>query len=355
MLPDAERFRQLIDGRRTGLLPAVTRAGLAALSVPYAAAVSLRNRAFDCGLLTVERAAVPVVSVGNLTAGGTGKTPLVAWLAERCASRGWRPAIVSRGYGVAEGELSDEAAELGVLLPGIPHHAARRRIDAATAATAAGGTLVILDDGFQHRRLARDLNLLVIDATDPFGCNRLLPRGLLREPVSELRRADAIILTRSDRVGLATRQQIQSACQRHLGPRQLPWLETVHRPRELRTAAGTSLPLRDLAGRRLFGFAGIGNPGPFRALLEEPPHQLVSFTSFPDHHPYSAEDAATLSKQAAAAGAELAVTTLKDLVKLPREGLPGIPLVAVVIGLEFTSDPTPLEQLLLGIRNAAAA
>ncbi len=351
MLPDAERFRQLIDGRQRGLVPAVIRAGLAAFSAPYTAAVSLRNRAFDYGLLTVDRAAVPVVSVGNLTVGGTGKTPLVAWLAEWCAGQGWRPAIVSRGYGVAEGELSDEAAELGLLLPGIPHHAARRRIEAVAAATAAGATLVILDDGFQHRRLARDLNLLVIDATDPFGCNRLLPRGLLREPVKELRRADAIILTRSDRVTTTTRQQIRSTCQRHLGPRQLPWLETIHRPRELRTAAGTSLPLTDLAGRRLFGFSGIGNPAPFRGLLQEPPHQLVGFTSFPDHHPYSADDVATLSEQAVAAGAELAVTTLKDLVKLPREGLSGIPLVAVVIGLEFTSVPTPLEQLLLGLQN----
>lgn len=354
MLPDAESFRRLVDGSRTGLIPAAARAGLAVASLPYAAAVGLRNRAFECGLLAVDRAAVPVVSVGNLTVGGTGKTPLVAWLAERCAGRGWQPAIVSRGYGVAAGELSDEAAELGLLLPGVPHHAARRRIEAATAATSGGATLVILDDGFQHRRLARDLNLLVIDATDPFGGNRLLPRGLLREPVAGMRRADAIILTRSDRVTAAIRQQIWSTCQRYLRPRQPPWLETIHRPRELRTADGTSVPLAELSGRRLFGFAGIGNPAPFRALLGEPPNQLVGFRSFPDHHPYQADDVAQLSHQAVRAGADLAVTTLKDLVKLPREGLKSIPLVAVVIGLEFTSNPAPLEQLLGRLQPEAA-
>jgi len=353
MLPDAERFRRLIDGRQSGLLPAITRAGLAAAAVPYGAAVSLRNLAFDSGLLAVERAKVPVISVGNLTVGGTGKTPLVAWLAKQSAEHGWRPAIVSRGYGVAAGERSDEAAELELLLPDVPHHAARRRIEAANAATTSGASLIILDDGFQHRRLARNLNLLVIDATDPFGCSRLLPRGLLRESVAGMRRADAIILTRSDRVPVKTRQQIQAICQQHLGPRVVPWLETEHLPRELRAADGTCLPLKTLEGRRLFGFAGIGNPAPFRGLLEEPPHQLVGFTSFPDHHPYSADDVAKLSQQAATSGADLAVTTLKDLVKLPREGLPNMPLLAVVIGLAFVNDPAPLEQLLLRVRQNA--
>lgn len=353
MLPDAERFRRLVDGRQRGLFPAIARTGLAAAAVPYGAAVSLRNLAFDYGLLTVERATVPVISVGNLTVGGTGKTPLVAWLAEQSAKQGWRPAIVSRGYGVADGERSDEAAELGLLLPNVPHHAARRRIVAARAATASGATLIILDDGFQHRRLARDLNLLVIDATDPFGCSRLLPRGLLRESVAGMRRADAIILTRSDRVPVTTRQQIQAICRQQLGQRQVPWLETEHRPRELRAADGSCLPLKTLEGRRLFGFAGIGNPAPFRGLLEEPPHELVGFRSFPDHHPYSGEDVARLAHQARNAGADLAVTTLKDLVKLPREGLPDMPLLAVVIGLTFTSDPAPLEQLLRGVRQEA--
>ena len=353
MLPDAERFRRLVDGRQRGLFPAVARTGLAAVAVPYGAAVSLRNLAFDYGLLAVERATVPVVSVGNLTVGGTGKTPLVAWLAKQAATQGWRPAIVSRGYGVAAGERSDEAAELELLLPEVPHHAHRQRIKAAATAASSGATLIILDDGFQHRRLARDLNLLVIDATDPFGCSRLLPRGLLRESLAGMQRADAIILTRSDRVPVTNRQQIRAICQQHLGQRQVPWLETEHRPRELRAADGSCLPLKTLEGRRLFGFAGIGNPAPFRGLLEEPPHQLVGFTGFPDHHPYSGEDVASIAYQARNAGADLAVTTLKDLVKLPREGLPDIPLVAVVIGMAFTSDPAPLELLLSGLRQEA--
>lgn len=350
MLPNAESFRELVDGRRRGLVPAALRTCLAVAAGPYAAAVGLRSWAFDCGLLAVDRAAIPVVSVGNLTVGGTGKTPLVAWLAERCATAGWRPAIISRGYGAAAGEVSDEAAELGLLLPDIAHYAARRRIEAVSAACRAGATLAILDDGFQHRRLARDLNLVVIDATDPFGCYRLLPRGLLREPLAGLSRADTIILTRTDRVSRETRHEIHQACRRQTAPRELPWLETIHRPRELRAADGTIRPLTDLIGRSLFGFAGIGNPAPFQSLLEDQQADLVGFTSFADHHPYSADDVAMLSRQARAVGAELAVTTLKDLVKLPRDGLAGIPLVALVIGLEFTTNPAALEQQLAALQ-----
>ncbi len=349
MLPDAESFRRLVDGRQRGPAATVLRAGLTLASWPYAAAVGLRNRAFDAEIVRVDRPPLPVVSVGNLTVGGTGKTPLVAWLAAHAAARGWRPAIVSRGYGAAAGQLSDEAAELGLLVPGVPHHASRRRIEAVEAAERGGATLAILDDGFQHRRLARSVNLLVIDATDPFGCGRLLPRGLLREPLGSIARADGIVLTRADRVSDATRHQIQKACWRHLGRRQVPWFETAHRPRELRSADGQTLPLGHLAGRSIYGFSGIGNPAPFRASLEEQAATLVGFATFPDHHPYSAADVSLLADKAAAAGADLAVTTLKDLVKLPPTGLGEIPLVAVVIGLEFTSDTGDPEQLLAGL------
>lgn len=353
MLPDAERFRRLVDGRLTGLLPTCARAGLALAAVPYGLAVTLRNASFDHHLRAIAKAPVPVVAVGNLTLGGTGKTPLVAWLARYLAERGWRPAVVSRGYGAARGHRSDEAAELGLLLPDTPHYADPRRIRAAQAAAASGATVVLLDDGLQHRQLARDLNLVVIDATDPFGSERLFPRGLLREPVSGLRRADAVILTRADRASAATRQAIRERSARLCRNRPLPWLETSHQPVQLRAADGTTAPLSTLANRRLFGFAGIGNPAAFQATLREGSRDLVGFKAFADHHPYDHADLRELSRQAHALNAEMAVTTLKDLVKLPQTELGGIPLVAVEIGIAFHGETGGLETLLAGLRPPA--
>ena len=186
MLPDAESFRRLVDGRATGLVATLGRTGLSVIELPYAALVRLRNYGYDHDLVTVNRASAPVISVGNLTLGGTGKTPLVAWLAQWFAQHNKKPAIISRGYKAEKGQLSDEAAELKILLPTVPHFANKRRTIAAEDAVTKGSDVLLLDDGFQHRQIKRDINLVTIDATDPFGCNRLFPRGLLREPLEGL-------------------------------------------------------------------------------------------------------------------------------------------------------------------------
>jgi len=349
MLPDAERFRRLVDGRLSGPLPALARAGLSLAEAPYGLAVGLRNWAYDRQILAIDRADVPVVSVGNLTLGGTGKTPLVAWLARHLLTKGWQPAIVSRGYGASHGQRSDEAAELGRLVPTVSHHADPRRIRAARAAIEAGATILILDDGFQHRRLDRDLDLIVIDATDPFGCNRLFPRGLLREPLRGLQRADAVILSRCDQVSAETRQQIyQRSCQLLKG-RPLPWFETSHQPIQLRLADGTTAELETLAHQPVFGFAGIGNPEAFHRTLTELGGTVVGFTAYADHHPYNETDVADLARLARTAGAAYAVTTLKDLVKIPQQDLGGIPLAAIEIGMAFHSETKSLEELLAAL------
>ena len=174
MLPNAERFRRLVDGRANGIIPALRPNCASLLSkLPYESIVRLRNYAYDHGMFTVSRASAPVVSVGNITLGGTGKTPLVAWLANWFAARNQKPAIISRGYKAKKGQLSDEAAELNILLPTVPHFANRQRIIAAKNATASGSNILLLDDGFQHRKIYRDINLVTIDASDPFGCNRI--------------------------------------------------------------------------------------------------------------------------------------------------------------------------------------
>ena len=346
-VPDAESFKRLVDGTARGLVPGVARLALAAIAAPYGLAVAARNAAYDRGLLPVSCATVPVISIGNLTLGGTGKTPLVAWTAALLARHGRRPAIVSRGYGVAPGERSDEAAELAIILPDVPHVADRDRVAAAARAAALGADAVVLDDGFQHRRLARDLDVVAVDATDPFGCGRLFPRGLLREPLRGLARARAVVLTRSSAVDAerrgAMRAAIFAAC-RQAAP---VWAEADHRAVGLRDADGVTRPLADLHGRRIFAFAGIGNPAAFRATLVAHGAEVAAFRPLPDHHAYTEADLASLACEAAGARADLAVTTLKDLVKIRRATLDSLPLAALEIAIDFVVGKADLEATIL--------
>jgi tetraacyldisaccharide 4'-kinase len=347
ILPDAETFRRLADGSLSGPGPALLRGGLAALAVPYAAAVTFRNALFDAGLRRQWTARVPVVSVGNLTLGGTGKTPLVAWVARELARQGLRPAVVSRGYAARTGHTSDEAAELAILLPGVPHVADRDRVAAAARAVDHGANVVVLDDGFQHRRLRRNLDIVAVDATDPFGCDRLCPRGLLREPLAGLCRADAIVLTRADRIAAERRAQIRAAVLRaRRGRPPAAWVETRHAPVGIRHLDGSVEPLEALAGRRLLAFCGIGNPAAFRHTLVSLGVELAGFRSFADHHQYSDADLDSLAAEATAGAAELVVTTLKDLVRLKRSRLADLPLVAVEVAIEPLGDAEPLRAVL---------
>ena len=346
MLPDAESFRRLVDGRATGLVATLGRTGLSAIEIPYEALVRLRNYGYDHSILTVKKASAPVISVGNLTLGGTGKTPLVAWLAHWFAQHNKKPAIISRGYKAKTGQLSDEAAELKILLPTVPHYANKQRIIAAGEAVTKGSDVLLLDDGFQHRQISRDLNLITIDATDPFGCNRIFPRGLLREPLWGLKRADALVLTRTDQVSIKTRNEIQEQCFQFVGSHDKPWIETEHRPSNLRLVDGTTQPLKTLQDKRILSLSAIGNPAAFHRTLTTLGHEPVATLTFPDHHTYTTDDIHRISEETESVGAEIIVTTLKDLVKLPLTRVRNRPLYALEIGIQFQTGLQDLEYLL---------
>ncbi len=346
MLPDAESFRRLVDGRATGLVATLGRTGLSAIEIPYEALVRLRNYGYDHSILTVKKASAPVISVGNLTLGGTGKTPLVAWLAHWFAQHNKKPAIISRGYKAKTGQLSDEAAELKILLPTVPHYANKQRIIVAREAVAKGSDVLLLDDGFQHRQIGRDLNLVTIDATDPFGCNRIFPRGLLREPLWGLKRADALVLTRTDQVSIKTRNEIQEQCFQFVGSHDKPWIETEHRPSNLRLVDGTTQPLKTLQDKRILSLSAIGNPAAFHRTLTTLGHEPVATLTFPDHHTYTTDDIHRISEETESVGAEIIVTTLKDLVKLPLTSVRNRPLCALEIGIQFQTGLHDLEYLL---------
>lgn len=352
ILPDAETFKRLVNGSTRGPAAAAARAGLAAAAVPYALAVAIRNAAYHRGLFHTAAVPAAVISVGNLTLGGTGKTPLVAWVARRLVERGRRPAIVSRGYAARPGERSDEAKELGLVLPGVMHVANRDRVAGSRAALAAGCDTIVLDDGFQHRRLHRDLDIVAIDATDPFGCGHIFPRGLLREPLRGLARAHAFVLTRATAVSAARRAEIRAVVAAHAGGPPRPWMEAEHRPVAVRRADGSRQPLDSLRGAAVVACAGIGNPAAFRRTLDELGATVVAFEAFPDHHAYTPGDRAALAAATRAAGADMLVTTLKDLVKMPADVASGVDVAAVEIAIEPLSGGAEVAEL---VHAAAAA
>ena len=181
----ASTFRELVSGRKSGPVAKLLRGVLRLVEFPYTWAVNSRNRRFDDGRLPVEKVGVPVVSVGNLTLGGTGKTPMVQWLARWFQNHGLKVSLISRGYKSAGGAKNDEARELEQQLPGVAHWQNPDRVSAARVAISEFGTeVILLDDAFQHRRIARDLDLVLIDALEPFGFGHIFPRGTLREPLA---------------------------------------------------------------------------------------------------------------------------------------------------------------------------
>jgi tetraacyldisaccharide 4'-kinase len=341
---DPEAFLRLVRGETPGPAAAIARLGLGVGSRLYGLGVGARNSAYDRGWKTSHRAAVPVISVGNLTLGGTGKTPMVEWIARWYRRRGVRVALISRGYGHAGG-INDEGLVLEENLPDVPHLQDPDRVAlAGIAVTELESELIVLDDGFQHRRLARDLDLVMLDALDPFGLGRLFPRGLLREPVCSLRRASAAILSRADLIEPAGRDVIRREVERRAPS--LPFIVTRHAPLDLIDSEGNSYPLAELADRGIAAFCGIGNPEGFRRTLQPLCRRVEELKVFPDHHSYTAGDVASLTGWARSRGADLVLTTQKDLVKLRTQALGAIPLRALRIGLEVMEGLDLLERLL---------
>lgn len=286
-----------------------TRGPLALLLLPvaalFAAVAAARRCAYRCKLLHTEQAGVPVIVIGNITAGGTGKTPLVLWLAQFLAARGKRPGIISRGYGATRGDpravpVNGSAADYGdepCLLAqraGCPVWVGTNRAATARALRAAHPDVdvIISDDGLQHYRLARDVEIAVIDGARGLGNGWPLPAGPLREPASRLATVDAVVINGGDAPGAfpqAVTMQLEGDTLRNL-----------HDPQQTVTAAY-------FRGRQVYAVAGIGNPSRFFAQLQRLGLDCVT-RAFPDHHVYTAQDLRF-------AGDHHVVMTEKDAVK----------------------------------------
>lgn len=349
-LAPSSQFRALISGERRGLLPSIARTLLSCAALGYRAAVAIRNFAYDRGWAQTHSADVPVISIGNLTVGGTGKTPLVRYVARLLRGQGLRVALLSRGYAARPGDESDEAMELARGLPDVPHLQQPDRVASAKVAVEElESEVLLMDDGFQHRRLKRDLDIVVIDATSPFGFDRLLPRGLLREPIRSLRRADLAILSRVDAVSPQTLETIEARVRR--AAPDIPIAKSIHRPTELLGWPDQTLPITALKDRPVAVLSGIGNPAAFVNTVRHAGARVVDVLSLKDHERYDAESMRQIrewldripDRQAAI------VCTHKDLVKLKTDRIAGRELWALLVELEIVSGEADVKRLILGV------
>ncbi len=347
--------KDILSRPAVGTVSRLLAAPLSGAGWAYGQAQALRRWAYRRGWLRSEHPGVPVVSVGNITLGGTGKTPCVERICRALQAMGRRPAVLSRGYGgsasrtgavVGDGRrvladwtvAGDEPVLLARRLSGVPVLVGRdRRRTARRAVQELGADALVLDDGFQHLRLARDLDVVTIDARNPFGNGACLPRGLLREGLRALADAGIVVLTRTRGLPESRIAALMETVDRYAPG--VPVLTAVHRPAGwIAPDGGRMLEVGALRGEKVLAFAGIGNPEAFFEDLEALGLRVVDSVPFPDHHRFAAEDLERLAEWGRLVNASALVTTEKDLVRLPPERPADIPWLALRIELELRPE-----------------
>lgn len=388
------KIRGFIDCTDQCLLAKCFRTLACVVSAPYSVVIRMRNGLYDFGLLRQKRVGCKTVSVGNLTLGGVGKTPFIAWLTNRCLELGRKPGLISRGYKAKQQKLShvsfpfadenqnvnqikseikckyslmnDEALEQALLFPEIPHYLGVNRVEAANAMLEQRPEInvLLLDDAFQHRRIARDLDVLLLDALNPFGGRRVVPSGYLREPLSGMRRAQAVLLNRADLIPISERERIRSKVKR-IAPKAV-WAEIVQRPRRIfqckKPSVKTDERTYNVSIQKLeytewkksvestkdfIAFCGLGAPRGFQRTLENENLNVKRFIDLPDHCVYTSDIYNQLLLEAERVDAHAFITTMKDFVKLGEFAKRlDIPIYAVEIGVEFISGQDEFEEIL---------
>ncbi len=364
-----------VEGGERGLLAGLLRVALTALSLAYCLLIQSVLFLYRLRILRKRKLAGLVISVGNITVGGTGKTPLVEMLASGLERKGCRVAILSRGYGrtvnpasgkraprsvnrigiVSNGkkllmdvrEAGDEPYLLAKNLPGVAVLVGKdRRLTGDYALRKFGVDTIILDDGYQYWPLKKDLELVVIDSTNPFGTGHLLPRGRLREPLGSLKRADLFLLTRVDQA-----DQVEGLMERlgKINP-QTRILESVHHPShliDLRTGERTELTI--VNDKRVLSLSSIGNPESFEKTLTGLGALLVARVRFPDHHLYQPGELKGVEEEAIGKGAELIITTEKDAVRLHQDYLWSLPILFLKVQLKIVRGRETWERQVLSL------
>ena len=338
-----DNYRKLISGKTTGPAASILRLFLRFISLFYGAVIRLRNFLYDNEWLKVQRVNAVVISIGNITTGGTGKTPLVIHLCKQIVQN-YEIAILTRGYKTTQNYV-DEPEMLAKSCPDAKVIVNPDRVAAAREAiNKFAAKVLIMDDGFQHRRLYRDLDIVTIDAACPFGFNRILPAGLLREPLNALKRADAVVITRCDQIPQNELANLKEKLQQ-INPNMVI-AEAIHAPVGVRTTDGKKISIAELTTKNIFAFCGIGNPETFFNTIRKIPANLIGSKIYDDHHHYCADDITDMQKQAQLSKADLILTTEKDATKIISAPGLQIPLGYLEIELKFIDAEQEISGLI---------
>jgi tetraacyldisaccharide 4'-kinase len=348
-------YRNLISGRSTGPPAALLRFFMGVAATGYSLIVRLHNFLYSKRWLEIHTADVPVISIGNITAGGTGKTPLVIWICRFLQNKNVPCAILTRGYkthtkkrGTSdEGRATrDEPAILTESCPQAKIIVNPNRAEAAAEAVDKfGAKVLIMDDGFQHRRLHRDLDIVTIDGTCPFGYGKLLPAGLLREPVASLRRADAAVLTRCDQISKSELSRIEKKLQL-INP-DMVIAKSIHNPICAKTMTGKKITIEQLKDKKIFAFCGIGNPDAFLNTVRNTGANLVGSKIYNDHYHYTDSDIDDIHNQANRLEADLILSTQKDHTQYAiRNTQYELPFAYLAVEIKILAGEDKLKQLI---------
>jgi len=362
-------LKKLVFGEEKGFKASILRFMLLIMSLIYSLMARLRYRLYQFKIMKSRKVDVPVLSIGNITTGGTGKTPFSAFLIEKLKDK-YKLAVISRGYGAEEDveepflinkdeQLSAEPAEAGDELfmlartkKDVIFIRSADRYSGAQLAADKGADLILLDDGFQHYQLQRDLDIVIVDAEDPFSNGRVLPAGLLREPFSALKRADIFLINRSENITFSRQQEIKKSLNT-LSPNNKGVFSAETQLEKCITVAGQEQKEPGfLEGKKVFAFSGIGSPEAFKNSINSAGGKVVSYRIFDDHYNYKKEDLLTLLDQYEASQAELILTTEKDAVKLfgLADIIGNLPLYYLTISLEIDEDKKMLHLIKAAVR-----
>lgn len=349
---------RVIHGERKGLLPTILLLFLRLFSSVYALGVNVKLSMYRFGILEQHKLPCHVISLGNITVGGTGKTPTAQRLATLIRDMGYRVVILNRGYRAAwqedvglvsdgqkiymtAAEAGDEAYLLAKSLPGVPVVIGKERaVSGEYAVKQLNAQVIILDDAYQHWQLARDLDIVLIDSLNRFGNNFLLPRGTLREPLTNLNRAHAFLLTKVDQTTDNALDSIRDTLVQYNDKALI--VESIHRPRwfiEIESwykgVRECGIALETVQGQSVVAISAIGNPSSFEQTIADIEVNVIDSLRFPDHHHYTMSEMQWAMERAVKKGAAALVTTEKDAVKIPAEFIHSHrPLPVYVLGIE---------------------
>ena len=343
---DQSAYRNLVAGKDVSCGKKTLRLTLKALSCVYSAVVRTRNWMYDKHLIKSHRCESTVISIGNITTGGTGKTPLVIWLCNYLSEKEQNIAVLTRGYKTEHGKLTDEPAILAKSCGQARVIVDSDRVQGAEKAISqSGARVLVLDDGFQHRRLRRDLDIIAIDATCPFGYEKILPAGFLREPLKGLKRAGAVVITRYEQ---AQPQEADGIVERikKINP-DILIAKAVHEHPFAVMIKGRKLTIEQLREKNIYAFCGIGNPDAFIENLKNLGLNIVGHKVYNDHHDYTENDIADIYEEARYLDAEVVLSTEKDWVKTALLVKPESAIIFAYLALKlrFVEGGEELKQL----------